>query len=405
MDTRLSRPLSGIRVLDLSQVLAGPYCGMLLAGLGAEVIKVEGPEGDLSRSLGPPYLVDSGTLYLYANRNKKSLVLDLKRVEGQNALHRLVRRADVLIHNSLPRSARKLRIDYPTLSSINPRLIYATVSAFGQTGPRSERPGFDAVFQAVGGLMSLTGPARGKGSKAAASVVDVGTGILTALGILACLLQRRQTGHGARVGGALLDTVLALQGNLFTYSSVIGDDPRRVGNGSYFMISNCFATADGQLMISLPTSRFWHRFCSALGQASLQSDSRFSDHQSRISNKPALERVLARIFRTKTTAQWLKILQPVVPCGPLLSYKQVIQDQQVRHNGLFKMDVYKGSPYRVVRSPVRLDGKLMDGRLAAPSLGQHTGQILRAARFTRAEILELDRLGVTIPNPSPKRPH
>jgi crotonobetainyl-CoA:carnitine CoA-transferase CaiB-like acyl-CoA transferase len=405
VDTRLTRPLSGIRVLDLSQVLAGPYCGMLLAGLGAEVIKIEGPEGDLSRSMGPPYLGDSGTLYLYTNRNKKSLVLDLKRVEGQNALHRLVRRADVLIHNSLPRSARKLRIDYPTLSSINPRLIYATVSAFGQTGPRAGRPGFDAVFQAVGGLMSLTGPARGKGSKAAASVVDVGTGILTALGILACLLKRRQTGNGARVGGALLDTVLALQGNLFTYSSVIGDDPRRVGNGSYFMISNCFSTADGQLMVSLPTSRFWQKFCQALGQPSLQSDSRFSSHQGRISNKPALESVLARIFRTKTTAQWLRILQPVVPCGALLSYKQVIQDQQVRHNGLFKMDVYKGSRYRVVRSPIRLDGKLMDGRLAAPSLGQHTRQILRAARFTRAEILELDRLGVTIPSPSPKRPH
>jgi formyl-CoA transferase/CoA:oxalate CoA-transferase len=372
---------------------------MLLAGLGAEVIKVEGPEGDLSRSMGPPYLVDSGTLYLYTNRNKKSLVLDLKRVEGQNALHRLVRRADVLIHNSLPRSARKLRIDYPTLSSINPRLIYATISAFGQTGPQAESPGFDAVFQAVGGLMSLTGPARGKGSKAAASVVDVATGILVALGIVACLLQRRQTGHGARLGGALLDTVLALQGNLFTYSSVIGEDPRRVGNGSYFMISNCFSTADGQLMVSLPTGRFWQRFCKALGKPSLQSDSRFSDHERRISNKPALERVLARIFRTKTTAQWLKILQPAVPCGPLLSYKQVIHDKQVRYNGLFKMDVYKGSFYRVVRSPIRLDGKLMDGRLAAPSLGQHTGQILRAAQFTRAEIHELKRLGVTIPNP------
>jgi glutaryl-CoA transferase len=253
-------------------------------------------------------------------------------------------------------------------------------------------------------LMSLTGPVQGRGSKSAASVVDVGTGILTALGILACLLQCRHTGRGARVGGALLDTVRALQGNLFTYSSVIGDNPRRVGNGSYFMISNCFSTADGQLMVSLPTSRFWQRFCKALGKPSLQSDARFSDHQSRISNKPALERVLVKIFRTKTTAQWLKILQPEIPCGPVLSYRQVIQDEQVQHNGLFKMDVYKGSPYRIVRSPIRLGGKLMDGNLAAPSLGQHTEQILRAARFTRAEILELNRLGVTIPNPPRAHP-
>lgn len=394
-------PLAGIRILDLSQVLAGPYCGMLLAGLGAEVIKVESPEGDMSRSMGPPYVGDSGSLYLAVNRNKKSLVLDLKHAAGQAALHRLVRKADVLLHNFRPRAAVELRVDYETLARSNPRLVYANIAAFGQTGPEAERPGLDAVFQAMGGLMSLTGPVHGGPTKVASSVVDVATGIFTALGIVSALLGRAQTGIGCRVGSALLDTVLALQASLFTYSSVLGRDPERVGNGSYFTVTNCFETSDGALVISLPTNRFWHRLCRALSDPSLEKDPRFTSNRSRTQNREELYKSLLKLFRRKTTRRWLEILTAEeVPCGPVLSYSQVLRDPQVRHNNLIKIDRYgKSGRYRVVRSPVRLDGKLMDGGLPAPVLGQHTVQVLRTAKFAGKDIAELRRRGIIVPKP------
>jgi crotonobetainyl-CoA:carnitine CoA-transferase CaiB-like acyl-CoA transferase len=395
------RPLAGIRVLDLSQVLAGPYAAMLLAGLGAEVIKVEAPEGDISRSMGPPYVGGTGTLFLSVNRNKKSLVLDLKRPEGQRALHRVVASADVLLHNFRPRAARKLRLDHETLSSSNPRLIYATVAAFGADGPDADRPGLDAVAQAMGGLMSLTGPVRGGPWKAGASVVDVATGIFTALGIVSALAARERTGRGCRVGGALLDTVLALQASIFTYGSVLRRNPERVGNGSYFTLTNCFATRDGNIVISLPTSRFWLRLCRALGDRRVQNDPRFATNRGRVRYSRELARALARVFRRRSTATWLQRLrQEEVPCGPVLEYDSVPKLPQVRHNGLFGLERFGSSrPYRVVRSPVRLDGSLMDGHLPAPALGQHTREILRAAGFSAAEIRALHEAGLTVPRP------
>ena len=395
------RPLAGIRVLDFSQVLAGPYAGMLLAGLGAEVVKVEAPEGDISRSMGPPYVGGSGTLFLSVNRNKKSLVLDLKRPEAQSVLRRVVEAADVLLHNFRPRAARKLGLDHATLAAINPRLVYATVSAFGADGPEAERPGLDAVLQAMGGLMSLTGPVHGSPWKAGASVVDVATGIFAALGVVAALVERAASGRGSRVGGSLLDTVLALQGSIFTYASVLGSDPERVGNGSYFTLTNRFATRDGWIVISLPTSRFWTRLCRALGDARIERDPRFATNRGRVLHARALESALRRVFRRRRSAEWLALLgREEVPCGPVLRYHEVTAQAQVRHNGLLKMDRFgKRPPYRVVRSPVRMRGFLMDGERAAPALGAHTTEVLRAANFTPAEIRALRRSGLTTPRP------
>ncbi len=395
------QPLRGIRVLDLSQVLAGPYCAMLLAGLGAEVIKVEAPEGDISRSMGPPFVGDSGTLFISVNRNKKSVVLDLKHPKAQAALQRLARVSDVVVHNLRPRAARQLGVDYRTLSAVNPRLVYANVAAFGQSGPDAERPGLDAVFQAMGGLMSLTGPVKGPPMKAAPSVVDVTTGVLTALGIVSSLLARTRTRKGLHVGGALLDTVLSLQATLFTYSSVTGRNPERVGNGSYYTVTNCFKTSDGQLVISLPTSRFWRRLCGALRSKALEKDARFATHRDRLYNSEPLARALQKLFKRRTTEQWLEILKTAeVPSGPVLSYHEVLEQPQVRHNGLLKKERYTNSrPYTIVRSPVRLNGFLMDADKPAPALGEHTEEVLRSARFTAREIQEMRQIGIIVPRP------
>jgi crotonobetainyl-CoA:carnitine CoA-transferase CaiB-like acyl-CoA transferase len=232
-------------------------------------------------------------------------------------------------------------------------------------------------------------------------VVDVATGILTALGIVAALYERERAGRARRVGSALLDTSLALQASIFTYGSVQGRDPERVGNGSYFTITDCLPTRDGHVVISLPTSRFWTRLCRALREPALERDPRFATHRGRIVNKTALGRALARVFRRRTTAAWLETLRAEdVPCGPVLAYHDVPGVPQVRHNGMLSEDRYgAGAPYRVVRSPVRLDGRLMDGDVPAPGLGADSAEVLRSAGFTGRQIEELDRIGVTLARP------
>jgi crotonobetainyl-CoA:carnitine CoA-transferase CaiB-like acyl-CoA transferase len=382
-------PLAGITVLDLTRVLSGPYCTMLLADMGARVIKIEQPgRGDDTRAWGPPFINGESTYFLSINRNKESVALDFKRREGRRVLDALIARADVVVENFRPGVLARLGLDYTTLAAAHPRLIYASLSGYGQNGPRAPEPGYDAVLQGEGGLMDITGAADGPPYRLGVAVVDIVTGMFAAQGILLALLARHTTGRGQHVDVSMLDSVAAL----LTYQAGIvfadGQSPGRMGNRHPSIAPyDTFDTADGPLVLAVGNDEQWRRLCEAAGLQSLASDSRFATNGARVEHYDTLESLLAPVFAKRTRAEWTTLLVGAgVPCGPVRSVAEALADPQLQAREMLVRAMHAtGGDLTLLGVPIKLSETPGGVRTAPPTLGQHTKAVLEELGLSGAE--------------------
>jgi formyl-CoA transferase/CoA:oxalate CoA-transferase len=381
-------PLHGIFVVDLTRVLSGPYCTMLLADMGARVIKVEQPgKGDDTRAWGPPFLDGESAYFLSINRNKESLTLDFKRPEGRAVLERLVARADVLVENFRPGTLARLGLDAASLSPRHPRLVYCSISGFGQSGPRSAEPGYDAVMQAEGGLMSITGSHDGPSYRLGVAIADIVTGMFAAQGITAALFARERTGRGQAVDIAMLDSVAAL----LTYQAGIyfatDAPPVRLGNRHPTIVPyETFAAADGDFVLAVGNDELWRRFCAV---AELDLGERFATNRQRVAGYDELRPLLAARLGTRPRAVWIQALTAAgVPCGSVRNLGELFADPQVAARRMVEEVAHATvGPLRVLGTPLKLSDTPALVRMAPPALGQHTDTILAEdVRLTTAEI-------------------
>jgi len=377
-DSRL--PLQGVRVLDASRVLAGPFCGQVLGDLGAEVIKVERPgQGDETRAWGPPWLGPLSAYFLSCNRNKKAITLDLARPEGVEVFHGLVRRSDILLENFRADSAAKLGLDPAQLHALNPQLIVCSISGFGRTGPLRERPGYDFAIQALSGLMSITGPVEGPPCKVGVAATDVLTGLFAAVGVLACLHARQHSGHGYALDLALLDCAVAAQVNVVQAYLTSGSVPARQGNAHLQIVPyQLFATADGWLVLAVGNDQQWRHFCEAAGRPDLSGDARFATNPLRVRNRSVLVPLVEEVMRTRPTAEWERELESAgVPHAPVWTYADLFAHPQAAARSLrVTARDPDGNPVELLGSPFHLGGT-PPTPAAPPRLSQHTDEILR----------------------------
>jgi crotonobetainyl-CoA:carnitine CoA-transferase CaiB-like acyl-CoA transferase len=403
VDETIRGPLVGIRVVDLSTVLAGPYATMVLADLGADVVKVEPPDGDATRGWGPPWVGDeaSGTrtaaYFLAVNRNKRSLRLDLKTVEGAGVLRRLLAGSDVLVENLRPGSLERLGFDEATIASVNPKLIHLAISGYGPTGPAADRPGYDFVIQAVGGLMSITGEADADGGrpmKVGVAISDVVTGLYAAIGILAALIARDDDGQ--RVDVSLLGSTLAILVNQAQNTFVSGVSPTRRGNAHPNIVPyETFTTADGELAIAVGSERQWPRFCEALGLAELAADGRFATNGDRVERRAELRPILAARFAERPTAAWGTALDAAdVPWGAIADVATAFASREAAAlNMTVEVDHPAFGALRQVGIPLKFSSTPGSIRSAPPLLGEHTDEVLAEIGYGAAEVAALRERG------------
>jgi len=397
--------LSHLRVLDLSRVLAGPWAGQILADLGADVIKIERPgSGDDTRHWGPPYLegTDEAAYYLCANRGKRSITVDFTRAEGQDIVRRLAGQSDVLLENHKVGDLARYGLAWDDVRQLNPRLIYCSITGFGQTGPYARRAGYDFAIQAIGGLMSITGerddrPGGGP-QKVGVAVADVMAGLYATIGILAALASREVTGAGQHIDLALLDVQVATLANVALNYLVSGRVPARWGNAHANIAPyQVVPTADRPIVLAVGTDAQFEKFCEVAGARDLARDPRFATNAARVTNRDALTEALVTVLRTKPAGDWLAALEPAaVPCAPINDLAQVYADPQVRHREM-RVDVPhpSGATVPLVANPIRLSATPPRYDLPPPLLGQHTEEILRERLGMTAErIAELRRMGV-----------
>jgi crotonobetainyl-CoA:carnitine CoA-transferase CaiB-like acyl-CoA transferase len=399
-------PLSGIRVVDLSTVLAGPYATMVLADLGADVIKVEPPDGDATRGWGPPWVGDvaAGTrtaaYYLAVNRNKRSLRLDLKSAEGADVLRRLLIGADVLVENLRPGSLDRMGFDAATLRAHEPRLIHLSISGYGTSGPVAGRPGYDFVIQAVGGLMSITGDRDADGghpTKVGVAISDVVTGLYTAIGILAALVGRGEAGGGQRVDVSLLGSTLAVLVNQAQNAFVTGRSPGRLGNAHPNIVPyETFATADGELAVGVGSERQWPRFCEAIGAPELAADPRFATNGERVDHRADLRPLIAARLATRPTAEWAAALDAAeVPNGAVADVLGAFDSPDAEALGMSASVEHPSlGVLRQAGIPLVFEATPGAIRTAPPLLGEHTDQVLDELGYSGAEIALLHDTGV-----------
>ncbi len=387
----MAGPLAGILVLDLSRILAGPWATQLLADFGAEVIKVEHPRGgDDTRSWGPPYLRDGegretaeSAYYLSTNRGKRSVAIDLAEPEGQQLVRGLAAQADVLVENFKVGGLARYGLAYPDLLPSNPRLIYLSISAFGQDGPDAAEPGYDAMIQGMGGLMSITGVPDGEPGagpqKVGVAVADLMCGMYAASGILAALHERHASGHGQYIDLSLLDTQVAWLANQNLNYLVGGTPPVRRGTAHPNIVPyQAFATADGHLMLAVGNDAQFGRFCAAIGQPALAADPAYATNGARVANRGTLVPVLERLLCSRSSAEWLTVLKAAqVPCGPINDLAQVFAEPQVKHRGL-RIDLPHPTAGSApgVRNPVLFGRTPVAYDRAPPPLGADTDVVL-----------------------------
>lgn len=399
-------PLAGIRVLDLSRVLAGPWCTQLLADLGAEVIKIERPgAGDDTRHWGPPWHEYQGqkvaAYFLSANRGKKSAAIDFARPEGADLVRRLAGYSDVVVENFKVGGLEKLGLGAVSLRSANPRLIVASITGFGQDGPNAGRAGYDYIIQAMGGLMSITGlpddqPGGGP-TRVGVAVADLFTGLYTCVAILAALHRRNATGEGAHIDMALFDAQLAMLANQASNALVSGRDPPRQGNTHPNIVPyQPFEAADKPLIIAIGNDRQFARLAELCGHGEWPTDERFSTNAARVANREELVRLVSECVRQNTAAQWFERLDAAgIPAGPINSVSQALADVQAQHRQVVRM-MGGGALGEVptVGSPIRIDGARSDCDLPPPALGEHTAQVLGELGLDEAAFERLENLGV-----------
>jgi CoA:oxalate CoA-transferase len=372
--------LEGIRVLDLTRVLAGPYAGMVLGDLGADVVKIEVPlKGDDARAY-PPYVRGESAYFMSLNRNKRSLTLDLKNPSGREVFLDLARCADVVLENYRPGTMARLGLGYETLKTENPRLIYAAASGFGQTGPYSQRAAYDAVIQAMGGLMSITGPEGGPPTRVGTSIADITAGLFTTIGILAALNSRSRSGEGQMVDVAMLDSVVAILENAIARYTSTGEVPSPLGNRHPAIFPfEPFETADGQIMVAAGNDELWTRLCRTLETPELASDARFCTNPLRHDNYTEMRAALAPGFLARSTAEWQTMLDAVgVPNGPINSIDDVVHDPQVLAREMIQTVEHPVAGSTLLPGvPIKLSSTPGSIRRPAPVLGAHTDEVLR----------------------------
>lgn len=387
--------LEGLRVLDLTRVLAGPYATMVLADLGADVIKIERPgAGDDSRHFGP-YLNGESAYFMSLNRNKRSMTLDLKSPHGKQIIRELAAQVDVVIENFRPGTLEKLELGYETLRAINPRLIYAAASGFGRTGPYSRRPAYDGVVQAMGGVMSITGD--GKPTRVGTSIGDIVAGIFTVIGILSALTARERTGQGQLVDVAMLDCQVAILENAIARYGVTGEIPQPIGSRHPSVVPlEPFETQDGELMVAVGNDAVWGRLCEALGRPDLAEDPRFITNPERLAHYAELRPLLADLFLTRTNDEWQVRLDAAgVPASPINNVPQVMEHPQVlAREMLVKLTHPVAGELTMAGIPIKLSETPGAMRMPAPILGQHTEEVLRdLLGYTPEQIAELREEG------------
>ena len=384
--------LSHIRVLDLSRILAGPWATQILGDLGADVIKIERPrEGDDTRRWGPPWMPDDpdvdarvAAYYLCANRNKRSVAVDMASAEGQALIRQLACQSDVLVENFKAGGLARYGLDYDSLRALNPRLVYCSITGFGQTGPYAARAGYDFLIQGLGGLMSVTGrpddePGGGP-MKAGVALTDILTGLYAANAIQAALAARERTGQGQYVDMALLDVQVACLANQAMNYLATGRSPGRLGNAHPSIVPyQDFPTADGYMILAIGNDGQFARFCAEAGRPDLAQDVRFATNQARVEHRTELIPILRHLTTARTTAAWVAALESrAVPCGPINAMEQVFEDAQVQARGLrIEMPHPDIGTVPLVASPIRLSDTPVDYRLPPPALGAHTAEVLR----------------------------
>jgi len=392
-------PLEGIKIIDLTRILSGPYCTMTLADLGADVIKIESPEGDDTRKWGPPFIEGESAYYLSINRNKKSVVLNLKEEKGKEVFFRLIKDADVVIENFRPGTLDKLGIGYEVLKKHNPSIILASISGFGQSGPYTQKPGYDLLAQGMGGLMSVTGEPEGRPLKAGFSIADIGTGMWATIGILVALWERQKSGEGQWIDTSLLDTIVSWQtyhaGNYFATNV----DPKPLGGEHPNIVPyQVFMASDEYFILAVGNDSLWDKFINVMNMDSLE-DARFKKNSGRVENRKELIDILEKAFSTKPVKEWIELFEGVkIPCGPVNKFSDILNDQHMKdremvieyeHEVLGKLKMI-GTPIKLSRTP----GKV---KSAPPNLGEHTEDILKSLGYSSAEIKALEESGVINP--------
>ena len=385
--------LDGLTVIDLTRVLSGPYCTMMLADMGARVIKVEQPgRGDDTRAWGPPFQNGESAYFLSINRNKESVTLNLKHPEGRRVLDALIERADVLVENFRPGTLERMGLGYADLAQQRPDLVYCSISGFGQTGPRRREPGYDAVMQGEGGLMSITGAPDGPGYRLGIAIVDIVAGMFSAYGIAVALLARERTGRGQYIDVGMLDSVAAL----LTYQAGIhfttGETPGRLGNRHPSITPyETLEAADGELVVAVGNDQLWRTFCGVIGAEALADDARFRTNKDRVAARDALRPLLVERMRTRPAAEWIERLKAAgIPCGGVRDLAQVFTDPQLIERAMVvALDHPVAGAIRQLGVPIKMSGTPGAVRTPPPALGQQTEAILGELGMSGPEIARL----------------
>ena len=391
------KPLNGIKVIDLTHMLAGPYAGMVIADLGAEVVKIEPlVTGEMTRGLlktDPNYSYkEFGAYFLTLNRNKKSVSLDLKSEMGLEIFYELVKSADVVLNNFSAGVVKKLKIDFETLNNINPKIITCSITGFGETGPHSSRPAYDQIVQAYSGGMSITGPDANTPTRAGIPIGDLGSGLYGVIGILSALLSREKTNKGQHIDMSLLDVQISLLTYMATMQTLSGIDPKPIGNAHFVHVPyNSFTTKDGFVVIAVITDAFWEALLDVVNTESLR-DPRFSKSIDRLKNQQFIESELNKILSTQTSDYWIKALNKAkVPCGPINTFSQALSDEQIIHrNMMVEVEHPDGGKVKMPGNPIKLSYTDEDSYTPPPHLGAHTKEILKEwGKFDDNAIKEL----------------
>lgn len=376
----MRQALEDIKVLDLTRVLAGPYATMILADMGADVLKVEMPKtGDDSRAFGP-FVGEESAYFMSINRNKRSMTLNLKSEEGKKILRNLIKEADVVVENYRPGTMEKFGLGYDEVKKINDKVIYAACSGFGHSGPYEKRPAYDAIVQAMGGIMSITGPEGGEPTRVGASVGDVVAGIFTATGILTALYNREKTGKGQKVDVAMLDCQVAILENAIARYFIAGENPKPIGNRHPSITPfESFATKDGQLMIAIGNNKLWAKFCKVTNREELIEDERFATNDLRTENHTDIKKVVSEIIVSKTTQEWLELFdEEDIPATEINKIDKVVSNPQVlARDMVVEVEHPVAGGVKMAGIPIKLSDTPGSIRSAAPILGQNTEEILK----------------------------
>ncbi|MDQ0338191.1 crotonobetainyl-CoA:carnitine CoA-transferase CaiB-like acyl-CoA transferase [Caldalkalibacillus uzonensis] len=373
------RPLDGIRVIDLSRILSGPYCTMTLADLGAEVIKVEPPNGDDTRGWGPPFVVEESAYFLSVNRNKKSIVLNLKTEEGREIFLKMVKEADVVVENFRPGTLDRLKIGYDVLKEVNPRIILASISGYGQTGPYRNKPGYDVIAQGVGGLTSVTGEPGRPPVKAGFSIADIGTGMWAVIGIQSALIAREKTGQGQWIDVSLLDTMISWQTYLAGNYFASGKDPEPQGGAHPNIVPyQLFESADGYFNVAVGNDSLWAKFCQVIGEEELIDHPKYKTNADRVRHREELIPYLQNIFLKRTSKEWVEAFEEAgIPAGPVLKLSEIFTDPHVlAREQLVEVEHPTAGKVKMTGIPVKLSDTPGEIKDHPPLLGQHTEEIL-----------------------------